>query len=791
MKKHFIQLYRSIGKDKLLTSVKVLGLSTGFMVFVAAMLFVQGQLAFDGIHTKKDRMYRLNLIGTFEEIATTELAKSHFSMEPMLRADHPEIEEVVRIFNANAGYAEFQGERSFFDRGIFVDSTFFKVFDFDLIYGSKERALSEPNSIIISETLSRALFGDKDPMGELLTMSYGSWLVAPPTPAEASRVTGVFREEDRSHLQFDVITSFSTWNVLHNVKWSGPVVHTYLLLEEGVTPEVLNTKLEGFYAKNHEPLKDMYQPVLQALDDVHLGSTGMGNDDMNWQKFDRKYISIFVSLALIVLLIATVNFIQLSVGQSASRIKSTAIRKLVGATNRDTLIQYYFETSVLCLLSVVIAITGLYLISPFLSNEVGVELSINEIMAFGTPKIILLAIALIILVVGFVPAIITRMVPVLSVLAGSYKSGGKALLPKILILVQLIMSFGLLGGGIVVYNQTSYLLSNNDAFEQEFVLQVPLSEQAKKVYENVRDDMKKLPGITAVTAASNQFGAIGGLDLKLKVDGVEKELILPTLMVDPSFLDFYDIELKKGQKFTEWGKNEFIINQAMADNFGWEEPIGQQIGFAYGQPGKVVAVVDNFNYNTLHEPVEPFCFWNTNYLRIMSVKVSTGDMQSVLNRLEEAWSAHVTDKTFSYTFLEDDMEKMYIAEVTTNKIVGYLTIVAIILSSLGIYALSYLIGQRKTREVSIHKVLGAPVGTLFKTYSKQFYLLMLLGLIISIPMVYMIMKGWLNNFAYQDGIPAIQLSLGLLAMIGISTLALSFNLLKLISINPVSALREK
>lgn len=790
MKKHLIQLYRSIGRDKFLTAVKVLGLSTGFMVFIAAMLFIQGQLTFDSIHVKKDRVYRLNLLGTFEEISSTEFALSHFKIEPLLKADYPEIEEVVRIFNANAGYGDYQGERHFFDRGIFVDSAFFKVFDFKLIYGTKEKVLSEPNSIIISETLSRAIFGDKDPIGEMLTMSYGSWLVAPPTAADPSRVTGVFREEDRSHLQFDVITSFATWNVLHNVNWSGPIVHTYVLLEEGASPDALNAKLEEFYPKHHESLKDMYQPVLQAMDDVHLESAQIKNDQMNWQKFDRKYIVIFVALALIVLLIASVNFVQLSVGQTTSRMKATAIRRLVGASHRDTLLQYYFETTMLCLTSVVLAILGLYLLAPVLESEVGVELAISELMAFDTLQALLLTVLVIILVVGFIPALISRMLPTMDVLAGSYKNEGKALLPKVLILVQLIMSFGLLGGGIVVYNQTSYLLSNNDAFEQEFVLQVPLSEQAKKVYENVRDDMKKLAGVKHVTAASNQFGTIGGLDLKLKVNGVDKILILPTLMVDPSFLEFYGIELKTGENFTEWGKNEFIVNQAMVDNFGWEEPIGKEIGFAYGKPGKVVAVVDNFNYNTLHETVEPFCFWNTNYLRVMSVKVETGDIQALFRRLEETWSTHVSDMPFNYTFLEDDMEKMYIAEVTTNKIVRYLTIVAILLSSLGIYALSYLIGQRKTREVSIRKVLGAPVGVLFKSYSKQFYQLMLIGLVVAAPIVYFIMNKWLNNFAYKDEIPGMELSLGFLLMLGISTLALAFNLIKLVSINPVNALRE-
>ncbi len=783
-------LIRAIRRDTFISVAKVIGLSIGLLVFMVMTLFVQGQLAFDSFHTKKDRIYRVNLLGSYKEAAGEEIAMSHYKMEPLLKENYPEIEEVVRLFNANQGYCTFENRKGYYETALFVDSSFFKVFDFDLIYGQKSTALLEPNSIIITESLSRQLFGEKDPVGEQIAIRYGHWVVSRNPEDRDGTITGVIKEEESSHLRFDVLTSFSTSNTLEDVNWSGPVVNTYVLLKEGASPSGLNGKLVTFYDDHHESLAEMYQPILQELGNIHLDSYHITWDPQNWKKFDRKYIRICMFLAALVLLIAAINFVQLTIGQLNDRLKSTAIRKVIGSSNWNVLVQNYFETATFCLIALLLSFLGMGILSTFLQNEFGIAISLGEIFQVRTLGILFLTSVLVVGLAGLVPAIILKSIPVSQIIAGTNVAAGKSFLSRSLIVTQLALSMGLLGGGIVVYDQIDFLLRGNSSFSQDFILQVPLSEEAKKNYTTIKQEMEGLAGVSDVTAASNAFGTIGGLDMKLKIDGQEEVLIMTALMVDHNFLDFYDIEVIQGRNFESWGKNEFIVNQAWVDNFGWENPMQEQLGFAYGKPGTVVGVVDNFNYNSLYEEVESLCIWSTNFIKLMSIKVAPGAIPSVVKRLEEVWGNHVADSPFSYSFLSDEVAEMYKTEVIIGKVVRYLTLISLLLTAIGIYALSLLVSKRKTREVSIRKVLGASADKLFISYTVEFYKLVFAALLIIVPVAFTVMSRWLENFAYTTDISTTYLVVGFVTILVISTVAIASNLFRLARTNPVEALRE-
>ncbi len=782
--------FRTIAKDKFLTAAKVFGLAVGFLVFSATTVFVKRQLSFDTFHQKGERIYRLNLLGSFEEIAGVEMATSHWAMGSLLEDNYPEIENFVRLFDSNEGYVKFNNEKAYFDRALFADSSFFNVFDFSLLFGRKERILTAPNTVVISEEISRTLFGDENPVGKTVMARYGHWVVMPKPTEVPVTITGVIKTEPTSHLQFDMLVSISSTHTLENVMWSGPVAATYVLVNEG-SAEILDGKLRNFY-KDHVPdLEHMYQGKLQPLGNIHLQSAGIKNDPLNWQKFDRKYVDIFIVLAVVVLVVAAINFVQLSVGQLSDRFKSMAVRRLVGGSKWNIILQYYFETALLCIGAVIIATAGIYGLRSFILTDLNTNISIAALIDSGSYWIVLAMLVLIIAIVGLIPAAITQAITPIKILSGDSEGGGSLILTRILIVLQLALSFGFLGGAIVVYKQTRFLLDNNNSFEQKLIIQVPLSEEAKKNFEAMKLQISPQAGVEMVTGASNKFGTIGGLDLKLKVEGEEKILILPTLMVDPDFLRTFEIEVAEGRDFGEWGQQEFIINRTMAKTFGWDQPIGESLQFAYGRPGKVVGVVEDFSYNSLHEEVESFCFWSTNYLRFMSVKVVTGQVENVLGKLESVWNENVSDMPFSYSFVEDDVASMYKTEAATNKIVTYLTVIAVLLSSLGIYALSYIISRRKTREVSIRKVLGAPINLLFLDYSGQFFRMMLLALVLIAPITYLIMRSWLTGFAFKIQVPTGLLLGGIIVMVALSTLSLTFNLLRLVSTNPTKALREK
>ncbi len=790
LKNRFLLLLRTYRRDTFISVAKVFGLSLGFLVFTTIALFVQDQLAFDSFHEKKDRIYRVNLDGTYKEAAGEEIAMSHYKMEPLLRENYPEIENVVRLFDANQGFCSYGEKKGYYNSALFVDLSFFEVFDFELIYGDKTKALHGPNSIIITESLSKQLFGEEDPVGKQIAIRYGHWVVSPKPEDRDGIITGVIKEEERSHLKFDVLTSFATTNTLENVNWSGPVVNTYVLLKEGASLEELNKKLETFYDNHHESLAEMYQPRLQELGNIHLDSYHISWDPKNWKKFDRQYIQMCMFLAVVVLLIAAINFVQLTIGQLNDRLKSTAIRKVIGGNHWNILSQNYFETSVYCLLALVVALLGIELLSPFLQSEFGIGASISAVLKGQTFFILLVTSLLVIGIGGFVPSLILRSIPVNQIIAGNNTLSGKNLLTRVLIVTQLALSMGLLGSGIIIFNQTEFLLQSNSSFDQGLVIQVPLSEEAKKNYATLKQEMGRVSGVSNITAASNAFGAFGGLDMKLKIDGKEEVLIMTTLMVDYNFLDFYNIDVIQGRGLGEWGKNEFIVNQAWVDNFGWENPMQEQLGFAYGKPGTVVGVVDNFNYNSLHEEVEALCIWSTNFIRLMSIKVAPGTDPAIFDELGEVWSSYISDSPFSYTFLDDEIAEMYKTEITIGKVVKYLTLISILLTAIGVYALSLMVSKRRTKEVSIRKVLGASVDTLFVSYAIQFYKLILVALVIIVPFTYLLMNNWLENFAYTSQIPGLLLVIGFIVILGISTAAIASNLLKLSRTNPVQALRE-
>ncbi len=790
LKNRLLLLLRTSRRDTFISLAKVFGLSIGFLVFTTIALFVQDQFAFDAFHEKKDRIYRVNLDGTYKEAAGEEIAMSHYKMEPLLQESYPEIEKVVRLFDANQGYCSYGEKKGYYNSALFVDLTFFEVFDFELIYGDKTKALHGPNSLIITESLSKQLFGDEDPVGKQIAIRYGHWVVSPKPEDREGVITGVIKEEEKSHLKFDVLTSFATTNTLENVNWSGPVVNTYLLLKEGASANELNKKLETFYDEHHGSLAEMYQPVLQELGNVHLDSYHISWDPKNYKKFDRKYIQMCMFLAIVVLLIAAINFVQLTIGQLNDRLKSTAIRKVIGGSHWNVLSQNYFETSIYCILALVISLVGIQLLSPFLQSEFGIHTSYKMAFQGQTLLILLVTCVLVIGIGGLVPSLILRSIPVNQIIAGNNTLGGKNLLTRVLIVTQLALSMGLLGGGIIIFDQTEFLLQSNSSFDKDLVVQVPLSEEAKKNYTTIKQEMSRVAGVSNITASSNAFGKFGGLDMKLKIDGKEEILIMTTLMVDHNYLDFYGIEVIEGRGLGEWGKNEFIVNQAWVDNFGWENPMQEQLGFAYGKPGTVVGVVDNFNYNSLHEEVESLCIWSTNFIRLMSIKVAPGTDPSTFDELGGVWGTHVSDSPFSYTFLDDEVAEMYKTEITIGKVVKYLTLISILLTAIGVYALSLMVSKRRTKEVSIRKVLGASADALFVSFAFQFYKLILIALVTIVPFTYLLMSSWLENFAYTSKVPTILLVIGFITILIISTTAIASNLIKLSKTNPVHALRE-
>lgn len=774
---------RSVRQERFITGARVVGMAIALVVVLTTVQFERQHTRFDQFLSKKDHLYRVNLLATFEEIEGTELGTSHYRMGPLIQ-DIPEITAVTRVFDSQSGYLK-SDKKAFFDRALFADANFFEQFDFPLEHGTADRVLTQPHGVVISSTLSQQLFGDANPVGKPLTVRYGSWIVNPESKEAEAFVSGVFERVPASHLQFDLVTSFQTPNTLDSVKYSGPVVSTYIEAAPDARQEVIESKLAGFYPTHHETLSDMYQPVLQPISDVHLGSASIDSDPLNHQKFDRTYLYIFRLLSLVILVVAMINFIQLTQGIQYRRMKQDAISTALGGSKGALWIQTAFETLILVSMATVLAVLVLTVVQPWMDQIWGLKWNLVALLSMP----IVVGWLGVIVLLTLISNVLKPALPTLSKLAAS-QTTGTSWMSKALIALQLSMGFGLLAGSIVIYRQTQFMLDQNALFAQPYVLQIPMSEDAKANFKTMKSALQGLLAVESVTAGSNAFGGIGGLDLKVKTGGEEKVLILPTLMVDPDYLDFYDIELVEGTHFTPDGKQEFIINETMARQFGWDEPIGQQIGFAFGRPGKVVGVVRDFNYNTLHKKVEAFCFWNTAYYRVISVKVTGANIPETLHAIDNIWQEHVGDAPFSYTFLDDDMRQQYQAEVTTNTLIRYLAGIAIFLAFIGVYSLTYLVAKRRMREASIKKVLGASVSHLVRTFSAPVLVLFGLALFVALPISIFLLENWINTFAYRIQWPVYELVIGGAGLLVVTVVAMIVNILRLARVNPVETLKE-
>jgi len=798
LKNYFTIAFRNLWKNKIYSAINIIGLAIGMAACMVIMLFVAYEKSFDNFHTKN--IYRLNEVQKFEGMVSYQkVGLSMFPMGPTLKNEFPEIKNFTRIHWADKYQLTNADKRLYFPHTYFVDSTFLQLFDFTLIKGNRQTALSKPNSALLTEQSAEKLFGKQDPIGKTITHYSGD--------TTSFVVTGILQNvPQNSQLQFDALFSFSSiYQPWMFTNWGGNWLDTYFELANGTSVASLEKKFPA-YQKKYMGEGDNwkhYDLFLLPLKQVHGGATDIGLDYLNYQKFDKKYTSIFFFIALIVLLIACVNFMNLSTARSAERAKEVGIRKTIGALRWQLSMQFLSEAVLLSLIALVLAVILAKLSLPFVNELSQRNLSLplfSNIWLFGAVLAGTLAIGIL---SGLYPAAYLSSFQPVKVLKGSIQIGkNKGLLRNILVVTQFASAIFLMIATLFAVKQLRYMQNQDPGFSRDQVITVNFDGVTSRKYDVIKQDLLTNSLVSGVTASVDQLGShLDQTGVEFKGDGPMRQLTSTLLVVDPDYLNLYKISLLYGKGFSpdkSSNGKEYIVNESLGKELLKDKPHGELsslIGkhFGFDSLGHIVGIAKNFNFNSLHYKIETLFLYNQKEwgFNIMSVKINGSKAKEAIALIQSVWQKNFPDHPFEYQFLDDHFADVYRADSQVSTIVGVMAGLAIIISCLGLFGLASYSAEKRIKEIGIRKVLGASVQNIVGMLSKDFLKRVFIATLIAWPLAWFAMHKWLQDFAYR--IPMswwIFFAAGILAIM-IALVTISFQAIKAAIANPVKSLRTE
>ncbi|WP_165824115.1 ABC transporter permease [Pseudochryseolinea flava] len=798
MYKNYFQVFkRNLLRQKAYAALNIFGLAIGLACFVLISLYIRDEMSFDRMHTKSDRIFRMHEILESEGVGERS-ASLPFPVAEALQVDFPDqVEQYVRFFNFQSpalAMSTIDHEKEFYEsRAFFTDSTFFDVFDFNLITGSKATALDHTNSVIITQSMAKKYFGDTNPMGKYLVFQGEHNLL----------VTGVLEDVPQStHFQFDFLISFSTLTHYYGTSWPGWYWNpcwTYLLLRNPSDAPVLEAKMPAFIRKYFpEEIINDVTLTLFPLADIHLQS----NHDYEIQpNGSMSTLYIFGCVAFFVVLIAGINFINLSTARAIKRAKEVGMRKTLGSYKGQLITQFLFESVAVCALAAVVAVGIVIAALPFFNTFAEKDIPFSTLLDPFFVAVLILLPLVVGIFAGLYPAfVLSSFQPITALKSAS--SGEKGLMfRKVLVVVQFSLSIILLVGTGISMDQLMMLQKNDTGFQQENVIMIQtLRTPVAQTFEAIKAEFKSNKNVLEVTAVEDVLGAkhqVGNYSF----DVMEKTRPIPRLNVRHDFLKTFDIPLVAGRDYSEEIYTDdslaLLVNEQLVKQMGWtnETAIGKSFNGRLNK--QIVGVVKDFNFASRHQPIKPLVIdLNLNprafnlFIKYMAVRVSPDDMNSTISFLESKWEEQYPGWPFEYFFLDSSLESLYKAESKLSKITIIFSALSILVACLGLFGLSTHTVEQRKKEMSIRKVLGSSDAEIFLLFTKRFFVLILIAIVIAFPLAYVLMKQWLSTFAYQVDIDFVIFVLVGFAALGIAFATIAFQAWKATRTNPATVLKN-
>ena len=799
MFKNYMKIaWRNIVRHKGYSFINIFGLAAGIACCILIMVWVQNEVSFDRFHSKSDRIYRLyNELTLNGQTRTAPVTSA--PLAPALRQSFPEVEAAVRM-SSYGNTAVKYGEREFRENQVYLaDDSIFAVFSFPMIQGDPKSALSAAYTAVITEKTARRYFGSENPLGKVLKFGDGYEYA----------VTGVIKDiPGNSHLDIDILCSFATWisqNKPEAEMWGRISFSTYVLLAPGTDMKRFTAKMERLTdEKIGNDLKKVGGSLrffLQPLTRIHLHS----NFEMDFSNAgDIRTVYLFSAVAIFILLIACINFINLATARYANRALEVGLKKTLGASRGSLVRQFLGETFFVTFLAVLFACLMATLALPLLSSISGQEFSA---VIFLQP-LYLLSFALFVILVGVVagsyPAFFLSSFDPIQTLKGKLKGGAAgSLFRRILVVSQFAISIALVIGTLIISDQNRFIRNKDLGFDKAHVLVLPLPQNKSISSAAVREEMASTPGVVHAGLSDELPGTGFKMTNFIPEGRSEKEALLMQRMdIDDQFLPALGMQIVRGRNFSRRMKTDaaeaVLINETAAARLGWKDPLGKRFSRQLRRPDgqqrtltfKIIGIVKDFHTLSMHEKIEPLLIANNpESLALLSLRLQAGDMQGTISRLKEKWQQLYPGQIFDSFFLDESFGRMYEAEERFNKIFTSFSVLAVLISCLGLFGLAAYMTEKRTKEVGIRKVLGASTLRIMMLLTNEFSKWVLAANVIAWPLAYYFMNRWLQTFAYRTAIgPGIFLISGLAAL-SVALLTVGYQSIRAARANPVDSLR--
>lgn len=803
MLKNYVRIFtRHVSRHKLYAFINISGLAVGMAACIVILLFIQHEVSYERMHGKADRIYRVLTVDKALGTNNQRVGITMPALGPALPEAFPEVEAALRLTSGGQTLLRYEDQPAIYAEQLrSADANFFGFFDFPLLRGDPETALVEPFSIVLTETLARQLFGEVDPMGQSLRDGSGNQLT----------VTGLLQDlPGNTHLAFDALGALATQASLARANqppestqpiwleaWQMIAMPTYVRFAEGVSVEGFDERMTQL-ARDHG-VSDNFDITLQALEDVHLVSTDIIFDPVA-NKGDINNVYIFAAIALLILLIAVVNYMNLATARSTDRAKEVGIRKVVGAPRAQLVTQFLSESLLTTFLAVVLAVMLAWAALPLLNTLSGVSLSINPSSVGLLVAFIVTLVVVVGLLAGLYPAFALANFRPITVLKGSFKSGKQGRRLRIgLVVFQFALSIALIGATAIVQKQLHYIQTKDLGYDREQVVVFDMLDQT--MGENLgmfREALARHSAFTSLAASGNVPGRTFGRT-RVRPEGVSDEdiWIWSVFSVSPETLPTLGMEIARGRNFSRARGGDstgvVLINEIAARQLGWAEPLQKRIYFGpQDSTGvEVIGVVEDFHFADIHQNIEPVVIFplNTNPGNVLAARIQPGRIPDALAAAEQAWREVYPDYPFTYTFLDEEFDDLYARDRTTGQVVNIFSMLAMVIACLGLFGLASHSTAQRTKEIGVRKVLGASSVRIVRLLVIDFVRWVALANLIAWPLAWYVSGQWLNGFAYRIAVDPLLLLLATGIALVVSVLTVLGQSWRAAAMNPARALR--
>ncbi len=767
--------------------INILGLSIGIAATLLILLWVQDELSFDRFHENADLLYQVEE-DQYYSGETYHVTVTPFPSGPVWKEEIPEIKDACR-YQRPSGMLFRYGDKAFYEDGcVAVDQSFFSMFSFPLISGDKQSLLTQPYSAVLTDETARKYFGNEDPAGKILQINNKYEFT----------VSGVVKKPPpNSSLNFSILVPFDYLKETgqYDDSWGNNSIRTYLQLNENAIRDTVNRKLTRI-VRDHNPESTTDFLVL-PFTRVHLHQHfGYGNPPGA-----IVFVYIFSIIAAFVLLIACINFMNLSTARSAKRAKEIGMRKVMGGTRQNLTFQFLGESFLLTFISVLIALLITGLILNLFNDISGKELTFQDLLNYKFISGLILLALITTFIAGAYPSVFLSSFKPVSIIKGDLSKGaGSGLFRKILVIFQFTLSVILIIGTFVIFKQLLFTRNIDLGFNKEHVLYIHLRGDIKNKYYTLKEELLKNPHVTGVSATMHSPSEIGSNSGGANWEGKDPELstLIGFSAVDFDYTEALQIEMLAGRSFSKNYPGDiatdstckFLVNEEVVKIMGVENPIGMKFDFI-GLKGEIIGVMKNFHFASIRDKIEPLAIVvsDVRWFNNMFIKVGPGDMTKTMKEIEDTWNKMLPQYPLEYHFLDEDYDLMYRTETRLSKIVRYFTYLAIIIACLGLFGLSMFTSEQRTREIGIRKVMGSNVAEIVYLLTAEFVRLVLISCLIAIPAAYFIMKRFLQNFAYHTDLAWWIFALAGLAALAIGIITVIYQSVRVSLFNPARSLR--